>query len=301
MSNKIKVTFLGTAGAVPTVRRNHTAVLLNYRDENILVDCGEGVQRQFRKAGLNPCKLTKILITHWHGDHVLGIPGLLQTLAFSGYNKTLCVYGPRGTKKFMDLMLKTFIFEEKISVKVFEIDKGVFFENDYFSLEACSLDHRINCNGYCFVEKGKRRINKEKLEKSGLRSGPLLKKLKSGKDVSYEGKKYLASKLTFVEEKKKICFVWDTGYDKKISKFVEGADLFVCEATLSKEFEEFAKKARHLTSEQAGKIAKDAGVKKLGLIHVSQRYENNLRKILKEAKEVFKNSFVPKDLDVVEV
>ncbi|HDZ60764.1 MAG TPA: MBL fold metallo-hydrolase, partial [Candidatus Pacearchaeota archaeon] len=97
----IKVTFLGTAASIPTVNRNHTSIHLNYQGENILIDCGEGTQRQFRKAGLNPCKITRILITHWHGDHVLGVPGLLQTLALTGYRKTLHIYGPKGTKQFL--------------------------------------------------------------------------------------------------------------------------------------------------------------------------------------------------------
>jgi len=95
MSEKITITFLGTSQAIPTARRNHTAILLQYKAENLLIDCGEGTQRQFRKARLNPCKITKLLITHWHGDHILGIPGLLQTLLLNQYNKTLEIYGPR--------------------------------------------------------------------------------------------------------------------------------------------------------------------------------------------------------------
>ena len=102
----IKLTFLGTSDSIPTEERNHTSILLTYEGENILIDCGEGTQRQIRKAKLNPCKITRILITHWHGDHVLGIPGLLQTLSMSGYNKTLYIYGPEGTKKFMKELLK---------------------------------------------------------------------------------------------------------------------------------------------------------------------------------------------------
>ena len=109
MTKKIELTFLGTSDAVPTKQRSHTSILLNYAGENILVDCGEGTQRQFRFAELNPCKITRILITHWHGDHVLGIPGILQTLALSGYNKTLYIYGPKGTKEFMQNLLKTFV------------------------------------------------------------------------------------------------------------------------------------------------------------------------------------------------
>ena len=105
MAEKIKLTFLGTGSAIPTARRNHPATLLQYKDENILVDCGEGTQRQFRKAKLNPCKITRILISHWHGDHVLGLPGLLQTLNLNGYNGKLVLYGPKGSKqKFQEMV-----------------------------------------------------------------------------------------------------------------------------------------------------------------------------------------------------
>jgi len=98
----LKVTMLGTADQIPSFNRNHSAILINYEGENILVDCGEGTQRQFRYAKLNPCKITKILITHIHGDHVLGLPGLLSTLAMSGYGKDLEIYGPKGIKKFIN-------------------------------------------------------------------------------------------------------------------------------------------------------------------------------------------------------
>ena len=101
MADKIKLTFLGTSSAVPTKSRNHPSILLQYKEQNLLFDCGEGTQRQFRKAKLNPCKLTKIFISHWHGDHILGLPGLLQTLALNGYNNVLEIYGPLGTKQKM--------------------------------------------------------------------------------------------------------------------------------------------------------------------------------------------------------
>ena len=129
----VKIIFLGTADSIPSAKRNPTSILLNYNGENILVDCGEGTQRQFRKAKLNPCKVTRLLITHWHGDHVLGIPGLLQTLALSGYNKTLFIYGPEGTKEFVKRLLSTFIFRKKYQIKIEEVgQKTMFFETKDF-------------------------------------------------------------------------------------------------------------------------------------------------------------------------
>jgi len=123
----IKITFLGTSDSVPSLKRNHTAILLTYKGENILVDCGEGTQRQFRKAGLNPCKVTRILLTHKHADHTLGLPGLLKTLSLTGYQKTLFIYGPRGIKKFMENLLETFGKIENYKIDVREIS-GRFFQ-----------------------------------------------------------------------------------------------------------------------------------------------------------------------------
>ncbi len=296
----VKITFLGTSDQIPSAERNHSAILLNYGGENILVDCGEGTQRQFRKAKLNPCKITRLLITHWHGDHVLGIPGLLQTLSLSGYNKTLFIYGPKGTKNFIKDLLNVFGFKRKYKIEVEDVE-GKFFDTKDFYLEAEKMSHGILCNAYCFVKKGLIRIDKGKLKKSKLPNGPLLQKLKQGKNISYNGKKYLAKNLTFAEEDKKISFVLDTLENKKIVPFVKNSDLLICESSFGDELKEQAKEHLHLTSKQAGEIAKKSKSKKLILTHLSQRYEKNPKKILNETKKIFKNTFLVKDLDVVEV
>lgn len=299
----IKVTFLGTSATVPTEKRNHTAVLLNYNGENILVDCGEGTQRQFRKAKLNPCSITRMLITHWHGDHVLGIPGMLQTLALNGYNKTLNVYGPRGTEYFMNRMMSLFIFRGKYSAKINEVG-GKFFEAKDFSLEAKPMTHGTPCNAYLFIKKGQRRIDKNKLKKAKLPSLPMIQKLKEGKDITYKGKRYKARDLTYKEDDKRIAFVFDTSVNESIIPLVKNADLLICEATHlsdSENGERLAKEHKHLTSKQAAEIAKKAKVKKLILTHISQRYEAKKKKILDEAKKVFANSFLAEDLESFEI
>jgi len=296
----IKVIFLGTSDQIPSAERNHSSILLNYDGENILIDCGEGTQRQFRKAKLNPCKVTRLLITHWHGDHILGIPGLLSTLALSGYRKTLFIYGPKGTKSFVHDLLKVFGFKRKYKIEVKDVE-GKFFETKDFYLEAKKMIHGIPCNAYIFVKKGLIRIDKTKLKKSKLPHGPLIKKLKQGKNIFYKGKKYLTKNLTFSEADKKISFVLDTLDNKKIVPFVKNSDLLICESSFSSDLQEKAKEHLHLTSKQAGDIAKKSKSKKLILTHLSQRYEKNPKKILNEAKKVFKNSFLVKDLDVVEV
>ena len=293
---KIKLTFLGTSDAVPSAQRNHTAILLNYKDENILVDCGEGTQRQFRKAHLSLQKITRILITHWHGDHTLGLPGVLQSLALAEHKKTLEVYGPRGIKKHFQDMLKAFPYE----IKVHEIS-GKFFEKDGFYLAAERMAHTTFCNAYAFVKKGLLRIDREKLKKAKIPSGPLLKKLKEGKNISYEGKKYLAKNLTYQEGDRKVSFVLDTAMNSRIAPFVKDSDVLVCESSFSAELEEKAKEHRHMTSEQAARVAKDSNSKKLILTHISQRHENNSQEILNEAKKVFKNAVLAEDLKSFEV
>lgn len=301
MSEKIKIIFLGTSDAIPTAERNHTSILLKYKKENILVDCGEGTQRQFRKAKLNPGKLTRILITHWHGDHILGIPGILQTLALSGYRKTLFIYGPEGTKKYMREILKTFVFVNKIKLEIREVKTGKFIDEQDFYFEVQRMSHGTPCNAYKFVKKGEIKIDKQKLKKIEIPAGPLLKRLKQGRNISYKGKKYLAKNLTFEEHSKKISFVLDTSMNDKIIPFVKDSNLLICESSFSSELTTRAKKYKHLTVEQASKIAKKSKSKKLVLIHVSQRYRKEPQKILKQAKKIFKNSFLVKDLDIIEV
>ncbi len=295
----IKITFLGTSDAIPSAERNPTSILLEYKNENILIDCGEGTQRQLRKARFNPNKITKILITHWHGDHVLGIPGLLQTLGFSNYNKTLSIYGPKGTKEFMRIILRVFAFQGKYKIKVEEAE-GKFFENEEFYLKAEKMSHGTPCNAYTFVKKGRLRIDKKKLRKTKLK-GPILKKLKEGKDITYNGKKYLARNLTYGEESKKISFVFDTSFNKNIIPFVDNSDLLICESTFGEELEDKAEEYKHLNVKKTAEIAKKSKSKKLVLTHISQRYSQNPKKILDSAKKIFKNSVLVKDFDEIEV
>lgn len=298
MTEKIKIVLLGTSDAIPSAERNHTSIWINFAGENILVDCGEGTQRQIRKAGLNPCKLTRILITHWHADHILGIPGLLKTLAMSGYQKTLYVYGPRGTKSLMNALLKLFAFKEHYPIKIKEVS-GRFFETKDFYLEAERMMHGVPCNAYVFVKKGQIRIDKAKLRKLKIKAGPYLKNLKKSKNIRYKGRTYKARDLTYDEGEKKISFIFDTKVNEKIVPFVRNSDLMICEA--SSVDEDTAKRYQHMMAEHAADIAKKAKVKKLVLSHISQRVERDLRGNLTNAKKRFANTVVSKDLDTFEI
>ena len=297
----IKLTFLGTGSMVPTKERNHVAVLISYKNENILVDCGEGTQRQLRLADISTTKITKILISHWHGDHVLGLPGLMYSLAANEYNKTLDIYGPKGTKNFMFHLLKGFSYRDQISYKIHEIDEGIFLDNKHFSLEAKNLEHTSPCLGYAFVEKDKRNIDVSYLKKNyKLTKHPILKRLHEGNDIVWKGKKIKASLATKLTKGKKISFVSDTVYSKHAIALAKNADVVVSEATYLEELEHKALDYKHLTAKQAAKIAKIAKAEKLVLTHFSQRYRT-VKDMEKEAKSVFKNSVCAKDFMVFEV
>ncbi len=304
MTSNIKITFLGTASAVPTKERNHSSILVSYADENILIDCGEGTQRQFRKAKLSPMRLTRILITHWHGDHVLGIPGLLQTLTLNGYNKTLEISGPKGTKKFMRNLLKTFVFTGKIKLKITEIDsdKKILEKKDII-VEANKVFHGIPALSYNIIKKGQIRIDKMKLKQTGLPHGKFLHGLKQGKNIQHKGKTYFAKDLTYKENEKKISVILDTGFDNRLISYAKNADLLIIESSFSSELKNKEQLNYHLTSSQSATIAKKANVKKLILTHLSQRYEteNEQKKILNEAREVFKKTFIANDFDKIEI
>ena len=303
MVEKTEITFLGTGSAIPTARRNHPAVLLKYKDESILFDCGEGTRRQFRKADLNPCKITKICITHWHGDHVLGLPGLIQTMMLNGYNKTLKIYGPRGTKKMMSVYLDFFSGRKNdFPVEVHEVE-GDFLDGGDFSLQAEKSDHDTPALAYSFIIKDRMRMDKKKLVKLKLPNGPHLKELQKGKTVLVDGKKIDGKSLLYEEKGKKFCLIMDTRKTDNLIKFAKNSDLLVCESTYAKNEVELADSHAHLTSEQAAEIAKSAKVKKLILTHLSQRYETKSasKQILDEAKKVFKNTEIAEDFMKVEL
>jgi len=298
---KINITFLGTSQAIPTAKRNHTSILVRYLNENILIDCGEGTQRQFRKAKLNPCKITRLLITHWHGDHILGIPGLLQTLLLNGYNKTLYIYGPKGTSYYIKQIIKIFVPYNKIPLVIKEVSKGKFLETNDFVLESIPLQHGIPCNAYSFSEKPKLRIYKDKLKKLKIPSSPELAKLREGKDIRIEGKLLKAKDLTYKTTPRKFSIILDTKINPNCHAIAKDSDLVIAEAVYINKEADLARLHEHLTAEQAGLIAKKAKAKSLYLSHLSQRYDCNEDLILKEAKKQFKNTIIAKDLMSIEL
>jgi ribonuclease Z len=299
-----KITFLGTSSAIPTKTRNHMSILLTYKNENILIDCGEGTQRQFRKSDINPCNLTRLLITHFHGDHVFGLPGLFQTLGLNNYQKTLYIYGPKGTKEFINKLYETFIHTKKISMIVEEVN-GTFVETPDFKLTAVHLEHDSPTNGYSFEEKDKFRIDKNKLKKLKINyNNPLLGKLAKGEDIKFNNKIIKYKEITYKQKGKKISFIFDTKLCDNAKKLAKDSSLAIIESTFLEDSEEGKEKAneyKHLTAKGAAQLAKQGKAENLILTHFSQRYEHKEKLLLDEAKKVFKNTKLANDFDVVKI
>ena len=295
----MEIVFLGTSSMVPTKERNQSAIIVRKNADTLLIDCGEGTQRQMQHAGISLAKINHILISHWHGDHVLGLPGLLQSINAIAPSSSVHIYGPKQTKKFIELLLSTFIFERRIEIEVHEIEKGVFLETDELLCSASLLKHNTTTLGFRIEEKEKLRVNMKDLMKFKL-PGPLIGKISQGKDVRFQGKEFAAKMYTKKVLGKKIAIISDTLFCKEAVAISKHVDIVISESTYD---ESLAKKARehfHLTAAQAALITKQAKAKKLILTHFSARYKKT--EILElEAKKIFKNTSSAADFLRIEV
>ena len=301
----MEIVFLGTGCMVPTKERNHPGTLIMYRKDGLLIDCGEGIQRQLKIARIPITKITKLFISHWHGDHVLGIPGFIQSLALaremSQSDKPFEIYGPKGTKARLDHIFKAFVFDREIDMKIIEIGNAKkIFENDRFYVEAWPLEHGVPTFGFNVIEKDWRKVDMAKVRKAGLREGPLIGKLVDGKSVTVDGKKVKPDDVSTVIKGKKISFVSDTLICKNCYAMSKGADVLISEAAFKDELEEKAKEYHHMTSKQAAMVASKNNVKRLILNHFSARYKTT-EELEEEAKDVFPDTVCAFDFMKVKV
>jgi ribonuclease Z len=294
-----EITFLGTSCMQPTKERNHSGVLLSHKGENILFDCGEGTQRQMRYAGIKPSKITRLCISHFHGDHVFGIPGLLSAMGADQFSKKLQIYGPKGTKAYFDHIFKWFAAKGIIEHEIHEVESGKVFETPEFEVQCEKLKHSTPCIGFSFNEKDKLRIDVKKAKKFEL-SGPILGRLQEGETVTFKGQKIKPSDVTYSVPGKKITVFGDTMPCSGADKLAKDADLLVSEGTHLDEIKEKTEKAMHLTVKQAALIASENNVKKLIITHISPRYKSDAD-IITEARDYFENSIVAKDFMKVKI
>jgi ribonuclease Z len=291
----IEIVFLGTSSMVPTKERNHSSLLISYDTHGLLIDCGEGTQRQLKHANIPLTKITKLLITHWHSDHTLGIPGLIQSLNASEYTKKLEIYGPEGTKKHLEYMFKAFLIDRTIDMEVIEITKGKFFENNEFLLESYELDHGIKTLGYRFIEKDRRKIIIPKVKKLKIPEGPLLGKLQKGKSITFKGKKISPDDVSKIIKGKKIGIISDTLLCDNCYNIAKDTDLLISESTYSSKLKEKGENYNHMTAKQAALVASKSNTKKLILTHFSARYKSTLE-LNEDARNYFDNTECAYDL-----
>ncbi|PCS01278.1 ribonuclease Z [Lactococcus fujiensis] len=300
----MEIQFLGTSAGQPSKSRNTQAIalkLLDERNEIWLFDCGEATQHQILNTTIKPRKITKIFITHMHGDHIFGLPGFLSSRSFQSSDEQtdLEIYGPVGIKNFVLTSLKLSGSKLGYRINFHEISTaGKIFEDDSFEVYTDLLDHTIFCLGYRVVQKNRAgELDAEALKAAGLPFGPLFGKIKKGQTVEYNNQ--IFDPKDFVGEDKQGKIVTILGDTRKTNSAVRlgwGADLLVHEATYEASESKMARNHGHSTSKQAADVAQEAGVKRLLLTHISARYVGPLvGQLVKEAQLVHENSFVVKD------
>jgi ribonuclease Z len=298
------VVFLGTGGSVPTPKRGLPAILIQRGGEHIMFDCGEGVQRQMVKAKVGFHKKMKIFITHLHGDHVLGLPGLLQTMALLDRERKLEIYGPLGVKRFLECIRETVQFVLTFQVEVHEIEKaGVVCDEAGYVVEAIGANHVIPSFAYAFVEKSRPgRFYPERAKKLKIPEGSLWSRLQQGQDVKLpDGRVVKHGQVVGPSRSgRKVVYTGDTRPFGEFAKFAGGADLLVHDATLDDDLAERAEEDGHSTVSQAAEVARKAKAKRLILTHISARYEDT-SKLLEHAKKIFKKVEVAEDFMNIEI
>jgi ribonuclease Z len=302
----LHIVFLGTAAGVPTSKRSLPAMLLKREDEQLMFDCGEGAQRQMLLAHENLNKKMRIFITHMHGDHVLGLPGLLQTMALLNRERRLDVYGPPRINDFLKAIRETVQFVLTFPVKIHEFENArVICNEDEYYVEALRSKHVIPSLAYAYVEKPRPgRFHPEKAEILGVREGPLWGKLQQGQSIKLPNGLVVkpADVMDPPRQGRRIVYTGDTRPFKRLESFALGADLLIHESTLGDELAERAKEYGHSTPSEAAKTARKAKVKKLILTHISQRYrEKDTSRMLEQTRKIFKNTIVAEDFMRLEV
>ena len=293
------VTILGTGSAIPTVKRGTTSHFVNCQQRHILIDCGEGTQLQLRKFKIKFQQIDIILISHLHGDHIFGLPGLLSTMQLLGRENKLKIYGPTGIIRLLKVQFEEVGTDKLFPIEIEELEKntkGLIFEDKCIEISTFPLNHRIQTQGYKVEEKvGKRRLLKEEFDKTGI-SVAYINKLLNGEDiVDNEGRSLKYEDVTLPPNPpKSYAFCSDTAFHLPIIESIENVDLLYHEATFLDSESERATTTFHSTAKQAATIALKADVQRLILGHFSARYKS-AKNHQTEAQTIFENTFVPKD------
>ena len=296
------LTFLGTSASVPSSERNHPALLIEGGSHRILVDCGEGTQRQLLRSGAGFRRLHRILLTHAHFDHVLGLPGLFSTLRLRQSDDLMTIHGSPSTLDMVGRMLAGLWGEGRapIPLQLVPIAEGRILDAGDFTISCFPVRHRdTDSFGFCFETRVRRHLRPDRLEALGVPDGPIRKELADGRSVTLADGKTIDSEdvLGPPEGRKKLVIVGDVEATDGIAEHVRDADLMVIEATFLERDAAIARDYGHLTAAEASALAVSSGVKNLVLTHISGRYSD--AEILAEATKNFPNTQIAKDFDQV--
>ena len=299
----LRIIFLGTGGSLPTRNRNPSAVMVNREGELILFDCGEGTQQQMMRAKTGMMSLSSIFVSHFHADHFLGIPGLIQTMSFMGRKEPLMIYGPEGTREFTELFKAFGYFNLKYEIRGIQLKPGDVVEGKDYLIRALKTEHSIPSLGYALVENPRPgRFNREKAVKLGIPPGPLFAKLQRGIPVEVNEKLVKPEDVMgALRPGRTVIYSGDTRPCDSVLEASRDADLLIHDCSFADEMADWAEESRHSTAGEVAALAKEAGVRKLLLTHISSRYTDDVEPILTDSKKIFENVIVAEDLMEIEV
>lgn len=296
-----ELTFLGTSASAPTIERGLSSAVVMHREYRFMIDCGEGTQRQLLKSGLGFKRMDRILLTHGHLDHILGLGGLISTFGRWEMIPDIDIYAGRwALRRVADLLAVVFGTVDDLPVKVHlhELEAGVLLEDEHFQLRVFPVSHRgQGCFGFAFIERDRRPFLAERAAALGVPAGPIRRDLVRGQPVALSDGRVIQPDdvLGPVQTGAKLVYVGDVGRTDNLLEEVAGATTLVIEATYLEEEAEMARKFGHLTAARAAQLARDAGVGTLVLNHLSRRY--SVRQVLDEARGYFDDVHVARDFD----
>jgi ribonuclease Z len=300
-----EIIFLGTSASAPSIHRGLSAQVVKHEEHRFLIDCGEGTQRQILQSGLGFKRLNRVLLTHGHLDHILGLAGLLSTFMRWEAIEEIEIYGGRSTlDRVYDLIYGVVLrgIRPPVEIKLLEIKPGLIFDVDNFTVTAFPVSHRgPDCYGFSFEEKSRRPFLPEKAEALAIPPGPWRRDMVAGKTVNLPDGRQITPDQVLGPERPgtKFVQVGDTGRTENLVEHVKGADTLVIESTYLVQESDMANRFGHLTAAQAAQLAVEANVQHLILTHLSRRYRE--RDILAEARAIFPNSYVARDFDAYQI
>jgi len=302
----LEIFILGTGGMMPLPGRSLTSVLLRRGGELFLFDCGEGTQVSLRRLNLKWKRISVIFISHTHADHVTGLPGILMLTSQVDRDEPLYIFGPPRIAEYVEESRRILDMYINYEIVVKEIlEPGIIYQGSGYQVRAFPLLHSKPCLGYSLEEERRPGVfSPENAVALGIPRGPLWSRLQGGEQVELGSGRIIepGEVMGPYRSGRKFSFITDTAFKPGLDNFVEGSDMLICEGMFTEELSQSAREKKHLTAKQAALIASRAGVKKLGLIHYSPRYsDRELKQLRHEAREIFQNTFLTRDLQVLEI